>query len=156
MTIKERIAKKYGKHKRESREGRLYTLAKIKDQSPVVYSADAIMKAASPRGDETTRCDDFVLCNRASVTGIYIVEQKKGNARSEAIGQLRAGAKFMSQFISDDDCCFFRPVLVAKAIPSRLQGLLKARIQLGNLPIQKIEHVKVGRSLSSIIPAKKK
>lgn len=102
MTIKKRFAEKYGKHTK--RRAKLYKLAKIKDQSPIVYSADAIMKAANPRGGEDARCDDFVLCECDSVTGVYIVEEKKGEAEKKAAKQLQAGANFMSPFIGSERC----------------------------------------------------
>lgn len=150
MTIRKRVAEKCGKPQ-TSPEGRLYTLAKIRNQSPVVYSADEVMDA------KKSRCDYFVLCSLASVTGIYIVEQKDGMAESDAIKQLCAGAKFMSRFIESGDCCAFLPVLVAKGIPRALyQKLLKTKIKLGHLSPQKIKHVKVGGPLPSILSTKGK
>ena len=149
MTINERFAEEYGEYKISTSKS--YTLTKIKDQSPVVYSADEIMKAGNPRDDQTTRCDDFVLCSRASDTGIYIVEIK-GGARKKSINQLQAGANFISKF-TGDDCFVFLPVLVAKNIPpSYRRLLLTQKITLGKETPRKIKHVKINGPLPSILP----
>ena len=144
-TCKERFQEKYGEFTTTTRK---YKLTKIKDQSPVVYSADKIMKA--PEGK---RCDSFVLCCCApSTTGIYVVEEKKGTARdiNKVEKQLQGGANFMSAFLKTDDQFKFLPVLVARGIPPNKRNKLEtAKVSLGKEK-KYIKHIKPGASLGKL------
>ena len=147
MTFKQRFMKQYKNFKSTPKE---FSLKKIKDQSPISFSADKIMKDRAG-----SSCDDFVLCDcNLSTTGIYVIERKKKNVNIKYITeQLQSGADFMGEQLCESDRFDFLPVLVAKGMPS------SQRVSVRNNKgiclqgkIRHIKHVKVNGSLEKIVP----
>ena len=146
MTFKQRFRKQYKSFKSTPKQ---FSLNKIKDQSPIIFSADKIMKDRAG-----SSCDDFVLCDCSpSTTGIYVIERKSGKAEIKNITeQLQSGADFMGEQLCESDRFDFLPVLVAKGMPS------SRRVSLHNNKsiclqgkIRRIKHVKVNGSLEKIV-----
>jgi len=143
--LKQRFQNKFGKCAVKPTG---YSLARIKHQSPKVYSADAVMQ-----GYPGKRCDSFVLCICApSTTGIYVVEEKGNRPHVGGVSeQLQGGANFISDFLMESDKFEFSPVLVTKSISrSMSKELLKVSVRLRE-KTQKIVHVKPKDSLKPIV-----
>lgn len=158
MTIKDRFVEKYDMPKPPSRDpnqGRRFSLEKIKAQSPLVYRVDD-MPSEEPHGDSTNkpRGDFLVLCDiNAAITGVYLVESKRGKADRHAVKQLRGSAEFMDDFIGDDDNFNFLPVLVAKSMPTSMRQVLEDknnRVKLGKRGERKIKHIKLDGDLPKL------
>jgi len=124
-----------------------YSLARIRDQSPKVYSADAVMQ-----GYPGKRCDSFVLCICApSTTGIYVVEEKGNRPHVGTISQqLQGGADFVCALLAGSDKFEFLPVLVTKGISASMRReLMRVSIKLRE-KYRQVAHVKPGDSLKPI------
>lgn len=146
MTLKKRFASTYTNFICTTKK---FSLTKIRNQSPVVYSADQMMSGATTR-----RCDYFVLCDCTPfITGIYVVEIKGAHPSINKIkSQIQSGLDFVSSYIGQNECHEFLPVLVAKAIPGSMRRkFLATRVQLRGRELN-IKHVKTGGSLEKLTP----
>ena len=144
MTFKQRFTKQ---HKDSQSRPKNFSLDKIKNQSPISFSADKIMPPSEKR------CDYFVLCDcNPSTTGIYVIELKSGTAEIKNITkQLQSGADFIGKQLRGNDQFDFAPVLVAKSISSSSRsGQYTDSICLRG-ETRYIKHVKIGRPLEKII-----
>lgn len=142
--LKQRFQSKFGKCAVKPTN---YSLTGIRNQSPKVYSADAVMQ-----GYPGKRCDSFVLCLCApSTTGIYVVEEKGNRPHVGTISQqLQGGADFVCTILTRSDQFEFLPVLVTKGISASMRKeLMRVSIKLREKSRQ-IAHVKPGDSLKPI------
>jgi len=143
--FRKRFQEKYGRCKIKSTN---YCLTDIENQSPKVYSADAVMQ-----GYPGKRCDSFVLCLCApSTTRIYVVEEKGNRPHVGKIPQqLQGGANFICTILKGSDKFKFLPILVTKGItPSMRKVLLGVSIKLRD-KTERIQHVKPNTSLKKIV-----
>lgn len=161
MTLKTELIEKFGEPKplseRKGVEKPLFKLTNISDPSPAAYYMGEMV------GENDASCDYFLLCDKGSVTGLYVVEQKEGNGQTDAIPQLKAGADFIAprlgKHIGRKDTYRFMPVLVAKLTSNLRKKLKTVKIRVGhyNEPIKRINP---GNPLPPIFPegqdAKKK
>lgn len=142
--FKQRFQRKFGKCPVKPTN---YLLTGIKNQSPKIYSADAVMQKYPGK-----RCDSFVLCLCApSTTGIYVVEEKGNRAPIKTVQkQLQGGANFICNLLEERDRFEFLPILVAKGMSSSMhKELLRVSIKLREKTRQ-VRHVKPDAPLPPI------
>ncbi len=146
MTFKQRFS---GQYKNFECTASKYSLKKIREQSPDVYSAHEIMGSQQ----QGKRCDDFVLCNCSpSTTGIYIVEVKKGKARhiKEVKEQLQSGANFINGQLHEEDKFDFLPILVSKGMAGSERNQWRGNSVCLRGKTRYIERVKSGGPLKRL------
>lgn len=88
-------------------------------------------KPGSPLGQSDTRCDFLFIAEDNDESGwVAPLELKSGSVdASQAIKQLRAGARVAEEIVPQNAKVNFRPVLACKGIPKAERTALKSKVR---------------------------